>query len=321
MGCERAFAAQRDVYRMRYEMASIKERADQALRRQARSTRSLLTRSFRGAAGSFGEVHEIAKGDITAQTAERNPETGRRADAKIRRPTPRGPKTATPSKATRKSRRVHQVQGDDRRLDSRNADRPHRRRQGATDSAISVTKELWEGAKEQRREYEIADGKYREELDSMINALFDQEESMRKNADYVRRKRLPVLKRRRRSTAALDAVPRDARTGEAYEKSGSWQKKARRKRRDSRIPTPPPFNATLGEDRFGTPEEKRKECREMISEMIATNMRRKVKRLAKQNQQVDVEEFKMVLFDENCREYVDDILDSFNTFFEEGTSF
>ena len=190
------------------------------------------------------------------------------------------------------------------------------------DSAISVTKELWEAAREQRREYEIADGKYREELDSMINALFDQEESMRQNADYTKRKGLFQYweKTAAEDKAALDAVPRDARTGEAYEKKRKLAEESAKEKESFADPDATTLlKRRSGEDRFGTPEEKRKECREMIGEMIATNMRRKWwNNWLNQNQQVDVEEFKMVLFDENCREYVDDILDSFNTFFKEG---
>ena len=106
-----------------------------------------------------------------------------------------------------------------------------------------MTKELWEGAKEQRREYEIADGKCREELDSMINALFDQEESMRKNADYVRRKGLFQYweETAAEHKAALDAVPSDARTGEAYEKKRKLAEESAKEKESSRIPTPPPF--------------------------------------------------------------------------------
>ena len=319
-------AAQRDVYRMRYEMGSIKERADQALRRQRARLNAIPTYAIipEVPPAVLVKLYEIAKGDITAQTAERNPETGRRADAKIRYTDPQRAKDRDVAKQSYQEKLDEYIKSKEMTegLTAAMPTDPTEEDRAQLDSAISVTKELWEAAREQRREYEIADGKYREELDSMINALFDQEESMRQNADYTKRKGLFQYweKTAAEDKAALDAVPRDARTGEAYEKKRKLAEESAKKKESFADPDATTLlKRRSGEDRFGTPEEKRKECREMIGEMIATNMRRKWwNNWLNQNQQVDVEEFKMVLFDENCREYVDDILDSFNTFFEEG---
>lgn len=329
--------AQKEAYKMRYEMGSMEERRKQALEREKALLGPIPTYVIipEVPPSVMAKLYEIARGDISAQTGVRtqyDPETGRPLAPEIRFTNPQKTEDRKKAKARYETalleydRSKSMLNG----LEEGTALEPTDENRANLASAKAATESLWNEAKERRREYEFADGEYQQELDGMINALFEQEEELRKNADYAKRKSLfqywnessegwaaERVEARERKRRAEGWAP----TSDDEQRSKRAELTAKKKAQFADPDATIPLQRTASRDpiRFGTIEEKRAECRGKIADMITKNTRRKWwNEWLEQNPDVEVDQFKMVVFDESCREYVENILDSFNTYFDEG---
>ena len=316
--------AQKDVYRMRYEMGSTEERREQALEREKKLLGSIPNYVIIPEAppSVMAKLYEIAKGDISAQTGVRteyDPETGRPLAPEIRFTDPQKAQERKRAKARYEAALLEHSRSKSllAGFEDGTATTPTDENKANLAEARAETERLWNEAKDRRRDYEVADGEYQQELDSMIQALFDQEEKLRENTTYAKRKSLSQYWDEKSAEAAAEAAanPDD----EQAKKQAKLAAKKKAKFADPDATIPLQRDSIHDPIRFGTFEEKRAECRAKIADMIEKNMRRKWwNEWLEQNQNVDVDQFKMVLFDEGCREYVEDIVDSFNTYFDEG---
>lgn len=314
--------SQNDVYRMHYEMDSIEDRRTQALHQQQRVLKSLPAYALIPdiPMGVAKKLFEIASGDLEPQqgTSEvtRDPRTGELVTlTRYREPAKKNARDAAKraygEALDAYNKASNTLNGAEREVADKTAptDLDRKKIEAAKDD---VAKRKAEAA-ELRSAYKLAQAEYEVEADAMIGALFEQEERLRKDGEYKKRKAVYEYgKEKLAEEYAETLVPRVG-AGEGDLRSLAERSQKLRK---GIVAKQKRFEATRNPD---PAEDKKRECREQIAHILAGNVRRKWwNAWLQENPDAGVEPFEMLLLDRGCYEYVQDLIGGFGSYFVEG---
>lgn len=314
-------ASQNDVYRMHYEMDSIEDRRAQALRQQKRVIGSLPAYALIPdmPMSVAKKLFEIASGAIEPQlkTSEvaRDPRTGE----PVIRTTYRKP---AKTKARDAAKRAYEAALDEYNKASDTLNGAEREVAGKTvptdldrekiEAATADVAERKAEAAALRSAYKLAQAEYEVETDAMIEALFEQEERLRKDGEYKKRKAVYEYGKEKLLEEYGETLPEQAGAGEG---DPERLEKRRQQMRKGIVAK----QKNLERNNPDAAEDKKRECREQIAYILAGNVRRKWwNAWLERNPDADVEPFKMLLLDRGCYEYVQDLIGGFGSYFEEG---